>query len=241
MAIGLATAAWKTSARGVTLAALAMVVFQGLLGGITVLLRLPTLVSTSHLATAMLFFSLTIFLVFRLRPGATEGTESLPRVRKLALFGMAAVYFQIVLGALVRHTLSGRACLDLPLCGGEWWPAYGPAALHMLHRYVAVGIVVAVIAASVAALRALRGTDRPIARLAASVAPWIALLQVAVGVLMVFRKIEWVSAVAHTGVAALLLGAFVVLFLGSGPLADPATFSNQERTVGQMQPEGGTA
>ena len=155
MSIGVAAAAWKTSARWLTLGALALVIFQGVLGGVTVILRLPTIVSTTHLATAMLFFSLTIFLAFRLRPGATDGTESLKGVRKLALIGAAVVYLQIVLGALVRHTLSGRACLDLPLCGGEWWPAYGPAALHMFHRYVGVAALVAVIAVSVLALKAL--------------------------------------------------------------------------------------
>ncbi len=223
LSIGIAALAWKTSARWLAVAALALVVFQGVLGGVTVILRLPTVVSTSHLAIAMLFFSLTIFLAFRVRPGATEGTESLAKVRRLAAIAFALVYAQIVLGGLVRHTLSGRACLDLPLCGGEWWPAHGPAALHMLHRYVAVAVLVAVVAHALLALKALQDEDRPIAKLAAALAPWIALLQMAVGVLMVHRKIEWVSAMAHTGIAALLLGAFVVLYVGAGPLADPKT------------------
>ncbi len=241
MTVGVAAAAWKTSARWLTIGALAMVIFQGVLGGVTVILRLPTIVSTTHLATAMVFFSLTIYLGFRLRPGATEGTESLAFVRKLALIGAVAVYVQIVLGALVRHTLSGRACLDLPLCGGEWWPATGPAALHMVHRYVGVLVLGIVLVVAAMALKALRGQERSSARLAAALAPFIGLLQVVVGVVMVARKIEWVSAMAHTGIAALLLAVFVILFVGAGPLADPVTLTRRERAPVGLQPEGGRA
>src|SRR5215468_2558833 len=42
---------WKLGAIG-----LLLVVFQGVLGGITVIYRLPTMVSTSHLAVSLIFF-----------------------------------------------------------------------------------------------------------------------------------------------------------------------------------------
>ena len=40
---------------------LGMVILQGLLGGITVIYKLPTVVSTSHLALSMVFFCAIIY------------------------------------------------------------------------------------------------------------------------------------------------------------------------------------
>lgn len=211
------------AARWMGVGAVVLVIFQGVLGGVTVLMRLPTLVSTSHLAAALLFFALTIYLCFRLRPGADEGRERIEPVRKIAAVAMGAVYLQILLGAFVRHTGAGRSCLTIPWCDGELWPASGPAALHMLHRHVAIAVLLLTIGAAVLALRGLKGHDRPTARLAAALVPWITGLQVVVGYVMIFRRVEWVSAMAHTGVAALLLAALVVLYVAAGPLDDPAT------------------
>jgi len=56
------------SLRRVGWLAVALVFAQALLGGITVLLRLPTPVSTLHTATSLLFFSTTLYLAARTRP-----------------------------------------------------------------------------------------------------------------------------------------------------------------------------
>src|SRR3989338_3395179 len=39
-----------------SLAALGLVIFQGILGGLTVIYKLPTLISTAHLGLSMIFF-----------------------------------------------------------------------------------------------------------------------------------------------------------------------------------------
>ncbi|MEW6778232.1 MAG: COX15/CtaA family protein, partial [Bdellovibrionota bacterium] len=44
--------------RRLSWAALGLVIFQGILGGITVIYKLPAAVSSAHLATSMIFFSL---------------------------------------------------------------------------------------------------------------------------------------------------------------------------------------
>ena len=56
--------------RRVAWLAVALVFTQALLGGITVLLRLPTPVSTAHTATSLLFFMTTLYLAVRSRPEA---------------------------------------------------------------------------------------------------------------------------------------------------------------------------
>jgi heme A synthase len=51
-------------------AATLLVIFQGILGGITVLYKLPKAISIAHLATSMCFFSLMIVIALRTAPSA---------------------------------------------------------------------------------------------------------------------------------------------------------------------------
>jgi heme A synthase len=198
-------------------AAVGLVVAQGVLGGITVLLRLPLLVSVGHLAVSMLFFLVLIYLCLRLRPGGAPGLVAAVVPRGLVAAATGGVFVQILLGALVRHTKSGRACnQDWLLCGGELWPSWGPAQLQMAHRIVGVVVALLVTTAAIVALR--RAARRPLARAAALAASLVVLLQVALGALLVSSSIGLWQAVAHTGAAALLLGAMSLTFLGLGPL-----------------------
>src|SRR3954463_12710821 len=48
--------------------AVGLVLAQALLGGITVLLRLPTPISTAHTATSVLFFVTVLYIAVRSRP-----------------------------------------------------------------------------------------------------------------------------------------------------------------------------
>ena len=44
--------------------------------------------------------------------------ESEKRAAVLAVLSVVSVYFQMVLGGLVRHSGAALACTDLPLCRG---------------------------------------------------------------------------------------------------------------------------
>jgi protoheme IX farnesyltransferase len=93
--------------------ALGLVILQGLLGGLTVLLLLPKLVSISHGCLAQTYFSLVVSLAVWTSsfwhsnpPPRTELAGHTPLHRlALALFGLS--YVQLILGAILRH--SGRA------------------------------------------------------------------------------------------------------------------------------------
>ena len=72
LAFALMIGCWRRATRGVTRAsakagvlAFALVLVQALLGGITVIFRLPTMVSTAHLAVSLLFFLTLIYMAFR--------------------------------------------------------------------------------------------------------------------------------------------------------------------------------
>ncbi len=205
--------------RALAALAVVLVLFQASLGAVTVLFQLPLLVSASHLATSMAFFSLVITLAWRLRPApAAPPPPAAPAgVRRLAGLAAAATYLQIVLGAFVRHTGAGLACnVRIPLCEGALWPAGGPARLHMAHRLLGVAVALLVWAAAAAALRTLPRGAR-LARALAWTAPAVVALQVAAGFWTVTSFIDVPVVTLHVALAAGLLANTLVLFLLLGP------------------------
>jgi len=220
LTVALAAVTWRRrrepAVRFGALAAVGLVLFQASLGALTVVWKLPLVVSSGHLATSMAYFSLVVWLAWRLAPvGAEASPDEAPRaVRVLAGAAALGVYVQIVLGALVRHTGSGLACgTEVVLCQGAAWPLGGPAQLVTLHRALGVAVALLVLAASVAAVRA----GPPRARRAALLAPAIAALQVLLGAWTVWSLISVPVVSLHLGAGALLLAASLMLFLLLGP------------------------
>ena len=88
--------------------ALFLVIFQGVLGGITVRMQLPWYVSTFHAMVAQSFFALTVLAVFF----TSSEWETAPRhniadsdssIRFLTILSIIAVYWQLFFGAAFRH------------------------------------------------------------------------------------------------------------------------------------------
>ena len=189
--------------------ALVLVVWQGLLGGATVIYLLPPTVLVLHLGTSMLF--LATMLVLALRLGAQDVALQDASARRLLSWSAAATYLQLLLGAAVRHTGAGLICTDLPLCKGALWPLHVHPAVHLHMAHRAFAFVVAALVC-VAALRAWRaaGIDRT-ARLLALAAPALVLLQIALGVATILTFKDLLPVTAHLFVAALLFAAQVAL------------------------------
>lgn len=134
--------------RRLSLYALAMVVFQGALGGATVLLGISPLMSTAHLATSQIFLAFILYLWLRSRHDLNPSTAAVSaRGPVLAVAGL--VYVQMLLGASIRHGGAGSICGlgwdSVLLCreaGFEGpataWPEVLAARFHMLHRYFGV-------------------------------------------------------------------------------------------------------
>ena len=220
LTLALAVTVWRrrreTAVRVGSLVALGLVLFQASLGALTVVWKLPLVVSSGHLATSMAFFSVLVWLAWRLAP-APEGAIDAPApggVRALAGAAALATYLQIVLGALVRHTGSGLACgTTVVLCEGAAWPLGGPAQLVTLHRYAGVVVALLVLAAAVAALR----SGPPRARGAARIAPVLVVVQVLLGAWTVWSMISVGVVSLHLAGGALLLADSLLLFLLLGP------------------------
>ena len=68
------------------------------------------------------------------KPGQTE-MENLRRYRTVLLAGSILVFLLIIVGGVLRVTNSGGACLDWPLCMGQWTPpSGGSAVMDYIHR-----------------------------------------------------------------------------------------------------------
>jgi len=85
--------------------ALGTVLSQALLGGLTVLLKLPPLVSIAHACLAQTFFCVVVTLLVVTSPNwEADQTNSFdPSVATLAWTLTAILYLQLLLGAIVRH------------------------------------------------------------------------------------------------------------------------------------------
>jgi heme A synthase len=196
--------------RSLGLAAALLVVLQGALGGITVLYKLPRPISIAHLATAMCFFSLTILVAVRTAPSLPAMPPEVAVLRRALGLAWFLVLAQMTLGAMVRHTASGLACLDVPLCDGAIWPAAPPQKLQMLHRFGAV------VAGSVAGLVALRvrhlAKDEGWLRRLAFAPVVLVVLQIALGIASVLSLLNLSVITAHLALGAALLGSLALLW-----------------------------
>ncbi len=89
-------------------AALGLVILQGVFGGITVLMRLPPPVSTTHATLAELYFVTILSIALFTSRWWQRDLPSLedlgsPKLRTLAMLTSAAVFLQLILGAAFRH------------------------------------------------------------------------------------------------------------------------------------------
>src|SRR5262245_17007341 len=181
--------------------AMGLVVVQALLGGITVIFRLPTPVSTAHTGTSLLFFLTLVYVAVRSRPTpAMQPPTPPPAVARLALVAAVAIYFQMLLGGLVRHSGAALACTDVPLCRGSLWPDAHPTVLiQALHRLSGVAVALLVFASSI--LTARRAGPRRDLKALAIVAPALVVVQIALGLRAVTSFLDLATVEAHLAVA----------------------------------------
>ena len=88
--------------------ALFLIVFQGILGGLTVTELLRFDIVTAHLGTALLFFSTLIIIGTMLLP--YQGTRAAGKLRWLGLSATFLIYFQSIIGGLVGSRWALHQC-----------------------------------------------------------------------------------------------------------------------------------
>ena len=202
------------------LALVPLVVLQGLLGMWTVTLQLLPLVVVLHLAGG-LTVTACLFWLARGRPRPIRATGNL---RLLGIAAGVALALQILLGGWTSSNYAAVACPDFPTCQTQWWPALadfsdgfdliheiGPdyeggvldhparVAIHFAHRLGAVA------ASLLLVLFVWRLYLLPDGRGAGAVLLLALGVQLGLGISIVLFGVPLPVAVAHNGVAALLL------------------------------------
>ena len=208
LTIVLAAWTWRTDERRwmrrLSIAALAVVIMQGILGGLTVLYFLPPAVSTAHAALGQTFFSITVIIAIFTSRTSVSASKGLfrpggRRVARLALISVGVLYVQLILGGLFRHG------------GLTWWP-------HVTNSIV----VIAMLAwTSFLALSNYQKVDQ--IRKPALLILILLVFQVCLGGVAFYTRVVQgrealqpqlpmvISTVAHVGVGALLLATTVIL------------------------------
>jgi cytochrome c oxidase assembly protein subunit 15 len=239
----------------------ALVIFQGMLGMWTVTWQLKPLAVSGHLLGGMTTLSLLLWMRLSLmtrepvvaldekplreprnerQAWTTLQTEDAPietipavssEVRKLALFALVLLVFQIFLGGWTSSNYAALACPDFPTCHGTYWPEtdvkeaftlwrglginyeYGVldnrarVTIHFFHRIGAAVVTTVLLLLACALLLQRHALWR---KLGFAVAGALA-LQVCIGISIVKLQLPLFLADMHNAGAAVLLMVLVML------------------------------
>lgn len=206
--------------------------FQAALGMWTVTLKLLPVVVMGHLLGGILIFA--CLCRYRMQLSAYK-PYYLPQWHRWIFLGALIVFCQIALGGWVSSNYAGIACIGFPQCNGQWFPGLHLAqgfnlfsvvganyqgglldneirvTIQYIHR---VGALFTALYMTVLALAILRHVKQKSLRIFALITLLLVLSQFLLGVLNVVYLLPLWVAVAHNGVAALLMATvFIMLYL----------------------------
>lgn len=211
--------------------ALFLVIVQGALGGITVIYRLPTIVSTTHLGLSLVFFSLLVFIHHLAGARSISGEDRFLNVtedtkkyiqthwktigRHGVILAFSLLYIQILLGAFMRHAGAGAACglgpansllcMDFEKLGLTGWPTIAQSQLHMVHRLFAIIVFVFVSYFSLRVRIFFKGVKS--IQLVSFLSFIFISFQVFIGIMTVALRLSVIPTTLHLAGAALSLAA----------------------------------
>jgi protoheme IX farnesyltransferase len=206
---------WARQHRQLVVLAIAapiLLVIQIVLGGLTVLMKLPPQIIMAHLGTALAIFAVIITIaIFAKQPKpANELPEKTRKFARLALINALLVYGLMLSGSYVSGSGAALACPGWPLCKPAPWAITNHLAdINQLHRYIAAFVGLVIIWTLISAFRRRK------------VAPgqaWVALaagilfcIQAGIGGLIVLLDQPAFVAGLHTAVATAVWGSLVIL------------------------------
>jgi heme o synthase len=157
LAIGIIAWARKDRALlSLAIAAPILLAVQIVLGGLTVLWKLPPQIITAHLATALALFALVITIaVLSGKPAPSKERPAKTRkFAQLAISNALLVYILMLLGSYVTGSGAALACPGWPFCTPSSWAVSNHlASINMLHRVYAVFVGLVTLWTVISALR----------------------------------------------------------------------------------------
>lgn len=242
LTVGLCAMLWFTEprvwVRRLGVAAVFMVLGQAVLGGMTVLFRLPVAVSVAHACLAQLFFSVTMVLALvtsarwhgPMLPAHPGEKDNLPW---LCLSLNAMIFLQLLMGAVMRHTGSGLAIPDFPTAfGGVLPPQFTfPIAIHFAHR-VGAFLVVCLTAWIATRVLSRHSAEAGLVSAAGVVSAAVA-FQIMLGASVIWLRRPIPVTTGHLAVGALCLGcSFLLSFVALRLFGWRAAVRSSRQSVG---------
>jgi cytochrome c oxidase assembly protein subunit 15 len=187
------------------IAALATVITQAILGGLTVLLFQPPWVSSAHAAVAQTFFCIAVAIaMFTGRRWVEEAPQieldsRRPSLITLTWLSIFVLYVQLILGAMFRHH------------GMSWWP-------HVANAAIVTFVLTWTAIRALSRFSKIEAVRRP-----AIILALLLVVQLCLGFAAFLTRIAWgrdavqpefpmvISTVSHVAVGALLLATAVIL------------------------------
>jgi cytochrome c oxidase assembly protein subunit 15 len=145
-----------------------LVCVQGTLGGLRVT-EVSIVLAMIHACTAQAYLCLTVVMAAALSPwwNATAfpmrgSRQGVPAVKTLAWTLVGAVYCQLIIGAVMRHSHAGLSIPTFPLAFGQLIPPMlnDRVAIHFAHRVGALVVTLLTIAVAVTACTVARRNTR---------------------------------------------------------------------------------
>jgi protoheme IX farnesyltransferase len=242
VALALRSLKGRRSLQGASLALLVLVIFQAWLGRQTVLEFNSGQSVTAHLATAMAFVGLQVWVLAR--SGYPERLNGILEARGAVIAPIIAagsIYALLMFGSNVTGTDTGLLYPDWPLMGGTVFPPVTELSTpHIVHRY-ATGIVGLILISALWIVRREPGSPRLTARLLTA-AIGLFLVQCLIGALQIFTKLAPWTQTLHVAIATfiwiLVVGAAAIALLearrantGSGDREGRATRRGTTRST----------
>jgi protoheme IX farnesyltransferase len=213
--------AWARKDRALLTMAIAapvLLAIQIVLGGLTVLWKLPPQIITAHLATALAIFAIVITIAVLsgkpspLRAGlpSPEHPAKTRKFAQLAISNALLVYILMLFGSYVTGSQAGLACLGWPLCTPASWAVSNHLAdINILHRVFAVFVGLVMLWTVISALRRWRvARAQAIVGLVGGV---LFVCQAIVGGLIVLLKEPAFVAGLHLALATAVWGTLALL------------------------------
>src|SRR5712691_8529565 len=189
-----------------------LLAIQIVLGGLTVLWKLPPQIITAHLGTALALFAIVITMaVLSGKPVAShEHPAKTRKFAQLAISNALLVYILMLLGSYVTGSGAALACPGWPLCTPASWAINNHLAdINILHRIYAVFVGLVTLWTVISALRRWR-----VARgqaIVGLVGGLLFVYQAVVGGLIVLLKEPAFVAGLHLALATAVWGTLVLL------------------------------
>jgi heme o synthase len=154
--------AWARKDRALltlSIAAPILLMIQIVLGGLTVLWKLPPQIITAHLGTALAIFAIMVTIaVLSGKPAPSkEHPTKTRKFAQLAISNALLVYILMLLGSYVTGSGAALACPGWPFCTPASWAVSNHlASINILHRVYAVFVGLVTLWTVISALRRWR-------------------------------------------------------------------------------------